>query len=130
MIADFQGSQNWQHLAKTAGFKPTKLAQTLGVSLRTLQRHFRLHYAVTVSEWLTSTRLEEAYTRIVAGERVKEVAFDLGFNQLSHFSREFKRFYGVPPSLLARNSANQKIQPFPKAAAPLGLPSPVFHTPV
>jgi AraC-like DNA-binding protein len=40
----------------------------------------------------------EAYSRLMAGHRVKEVAIDLGYKQVSHFSRDFKSAYGVPPS--------------------------------
>jgi AraC-like DNA-binding protein len=91
----------WRRLGRSAGFRAAKLAELAGVSLRTLQRYFRAQYGVTVSEWLTSIRLSEASERIRAGGRVKEVALDLGYKQLSHFSREFKRAYGKPPSRLS-----------------------------
>jgi AraC-like DNA-binding protein len=95
-----QIDRNWEKLAKEAHYKPSSLARACGVSLRTLQRHFSEKYSLTVSSWLTSVRLREAYERITAGARVKEVAFDLGYKQLSHFSREFKRFHGIAPSFL------------------------------
>ncbi len=87
----------WQRLAHSAGFKVAKLAEITGVSMRTLQRHFRAQYGLTVSEWLKAFRLREAGYRIKAGGRIKQVALDLGYKQLSHFSREFKRAYGQPP---------------------------------
>ena len=90
-------ARQWGELARSAGFKATKLAALAGVSLRTLQRQFRAQYGITVSEWLTEVRLSEAKHRIHAGDRVKEVALDLGYKQLSHFSREFKRAHGKPP---------------------------------
>lgn len=89
---------DWQRLARSAGYRAAKLAELAQVSLRTLQRHFRAQYAQTVSDWLTALRLREAEDRIRAGDRVKEVALDLGYKQLSHFSREFKRAHGQPPS--------------------------------
>jgi AraC-like DNA-binding protein len=46
-------------------------------------------------------RLNEAAHRVRAGHSVKNVAFDLGYKQLSHFSRDFKRAYGAPPSRVA-----------------------------
>jgi len=91
----------WKRLAHSVGFRPKKLAEVAGVSLRTLERHFRSRYGVTVSGWLASIRLREASERIRAGSRVKEVALDLGYKQLSHFSREFKRAYGSPPSSMS-----------------------------
>jgi len=93
-------SQTWELLAFKAAFKPKNLAKLCNVSLRTLQRHFAKHYGMTVIQWLSAVRLREAHARLKSGIRVKEVAYDLGFKQLSHFSREFKKIYGVPPSLL------------------------------
>ena len=59
--------------------------------------------------WLTSVRLREAGDRIRAGGRVKEVALDLGYKQLSHFSREFKRAYGLPPSSMAAEQRSESV---------------------
>ena len=81
-------------------FNPAALARDRGVSLRTLQRFFRKHYDMTISEWLRSLRLREAYSRLGAATCVKEVAYDLGYKRASHFSRDFKDFYGIRPSSL------------------------------
>lgn len=91
-------ADQWMRLARTADFKATRLAQVAGVSPRTLQRHFKAEYRITVSEWLKRIRMREASERIQAGDRVKAVAMDLGYKQLSHFSREFKRAFGLPPT--------------------------------
>jgi AraC-like DNA-binding protein len=98
----------WRRLARSAGFKATRLADLVGVSLRTLQRRFRSEYRLTVSEWLTEVRLREAGDRIRAGDRVKEVAIDLGYKQLSHFSREFKRAFGSPPTRVTAASLHAR----------------------
>ena len=93
-------NQRWETLAKTANYKANELAVLCGVSLRTLQRHFSKNYQVKISEWLRAMRLRQAYSQLTSGLSVKEVAFDLGYKQLSHFSRDFKGYYGVNPSLL------------------------------
>ena len=93
-------NQRWETLAKTANYKANELAVLCGVSLRTLQRHFSKNYQVKISEWLRAMRLRQAYSQLTSGLSVKEVAFDLGYKQLSHFSRDFKGYYGVTPSLL------------------------------
>jgi AraC-like DNA-binding protein len=95
---DRKVAEEWTRLARTADFRAKQLAGVAGVSPRTLQRRFKAEYGITVSEWLKRIRLEEASERIQAGDRVKAVAMDLGFKQLSHFSREFKRAYGLPPT--------------------------------
>jgi AraC-like DNA-binding protein len=59
---------------------------------------------VTVSQWLRQHRLSKAYQALLKGKQVKEVAYDHGYKQMSHFSREFKIFFGVPPSYLLAGS--------------------------
>jgi AraC-like DNA-binding protein len=87
----------WESLARAASFRATILARHCGVSLRTLERHFIKHYQITVTEFLRKLRLNLAYTRLKNGERIKSIAYDLAYKQLSHFSRDFKNYFGVPP---------------------------------
>ena len=97
---DWRESVVWRDLAVKSEFNASKLARLCGVSIRTLQRHFALNSGATISVWLRTIRMQEAYLRLMAGSRVKEVAYDLRFKQLSHFSREFKKIHGIAPSLL------------------------------
>jgi len=93
--------QTWETLAQEAGYRPSFLAGRCGYSLRTLERHFRKSYGKTVHQWLKELRLKKAYAALQSGDKaVKEVAFDFGYKQMSHFSREFKSLHGFPPSLL------------------------------
>ena len=45
--------------------------------------------------------MSEAYRRIAEGSSLKEVCFDLGYKQQSHFTRVFKKHFGIPPSFLS-----------------------------
>jgi len=90
-------SANWESLAGAAQFRAGELARMVGVSLRTLQRYFRAKYDCTVSDWLRELRLESARVRLPTCDSVKEVAFDLGYKQPSHFARDFKTRFGVSP---------------------------------
>jgi AraC-like DNA-binding protein len=92
--------QSWERLAGKVQYKPALLARECGVSLRTLQRHFKKTYRTTASEWMRKLRMREAYARLQEGFRVKEVAIDLGYKQMSHFSRDFKAAFGISPSEL------------------------------
>ena len=87
----------WEVLAIRAKYSPRRLAALCQVSQRTIQRHFKANYNLTVCEWLNHLRLQRAHRRLLAGDRIKEVAFELGFKQLSHFSRVFKTRFGYPP---------------------------------
>jgi len=97
----------WEELAIRAQYKPAEIARFTRVSLRTLQRYFKNNYNVTISNWLRSVRLREAYSRLRGGQSVKEVAYGLGYKQLSHFSKDFKKMYGVAPRCL-RGGEQQK----------------------
>ena len=110
--------QEWEVLAHKAGFRARELAELCQTSLRTLERHFQKHYGTTVSEWLRELRLKQAYSVLQTGKSVKEVAFEHGYKQVSHFSREFKSHFGVSPSFLsapqgrgAKNPAYRQVSP-------------------
>lgn len=104
---------SWEKLARDAHFRPQALAELCGVSMRTLQRYFRERYNQTVSDWLRELRLNEAVTSLRACDSVKEVAFELGYKQPSHFTRDFKRRFGVPPRALMAMSRNGASVQFP-----------------
>jgi AraC-like DNA-binding protein len=104
-IAMFE--ENWEKLAAEANYRPSQLAALCTVSLRTLQRHFSSRYGMTLGEWLREVRVNQAYTRLKAGETIKEVAYDLGFKQPSHFSRVFKQVHGVSPSEIAPRGSSR-----------------------
>ena len=88
----------WESLATKACYSGVALARMCGVSLRHLQRHIRSRYATTLGEWLNALRLRHSYQRLAEGLSIKEATFSLGFKQVSHFSRSFKRRYGFCPS--------------------------------
>lgn len=75
-----------------------KVARQLGLSTRKLQRELRTE-GTTYQEVLDRTRRELAqrYVRDSYND-LTEVAFILGFADLSTFSRSFKRWTGISPS--------------------------------
>ena len=70
--------QEWESLAQNARYRAHELASLCQVSLRTLQRHFRAHYGLTVSKWLRDIRLREAYASMGVGPAAK--AAGCGYN--------------------------------------------------
>jgi transcriptional regulator GlxA family with amidase domain len=88
-------------LALQDGFKVTALARRKGVSKRQLERLFRTHFGITPHGFLVRVRLQKAKELLLQGLPVKVVAISMRYKQMSHFSREFKRFYGCSPRNVA-----------------------------
>jgi AraC family transcriptional regulator, positive regulator of tynA and feaB len=75
---------------------PSAVAEAAGVSLRTLQRAFESS-DLSVAEIIRTRRLAVARDDILAGASIASVARRWQFSDPSHFSRSFKRHFGVAP---------------------------------
>lgn len=76
-----------------------EIASYTGRSLATFKRDFAKISELTPQKWLIKRRLEAAHDLIHFGKKkVSEVCFDVGFKNLSHFSRTYKQVYGVAPT--------------------------------
>ncbi len=90
------------------GFGPKELAMELQVSPRTLQRHFGT-IGETAGKRLLAVRLETAKARLneVSPENgqasIASVAYDCGFNDLSHFYKAFRDRFGVSPGAVRKS---------------------------
>lgn len=77
------------------------LAEAMGLGVAAFVNRCRLATGLTPAKALTRFRLERALERIQLGDAsVQQVAEDLGFASPFHFSRAFKRCFGVAPSRL------------------------------
>ncbi|MDP2541956.1 helix-turn-helix domain-containing protein [Tenacibaculum discolor] len=76
-----------------------QFAQLTGRSISTFKRDFQNIYKTTPNKWLIKKRLELAHYLISKkDQKPSEVYFDVGFVNLSHFSRSFKAEFGKSPS--------------------------------
>jgi len=77
------------------------LARRLGVSPRYVQMVFA-GMATTASGYIRERRLEHA-AQLLAGGRhaITDVAYQVGFADLSYFYRSFRKRYGISPKRYA-----------------------------
>jgi len=75
------------------------IANFTGRSLATFKRDFKKISELTPQKWIIRKRLEVAHEMIKHQQmKVKEVCEDVGFKNLSHFSKIFKETYGYAPT--------------------------------
>jgi AraC-like DNA-binding protein len=76
----------------------TDLADEVGVSVATLNRHFRAVTAMSPLQYQKQLRLQQARLRLIAEpEDVAAVGYAVGYESPSQFSREYRRMFGEPP---------------------------------
>jgi AraC-like DNA-binding protein len=78
----------------------SRLAREAGMSLFHFARVFRELTGCSPHRHLTRIRLHHARRLLAAGRSVTETCYDVGFSNLSHFTRQFRRAFGAPPSRL------------------------------
>lgn len=75
-----------------------ELAHAVGLSRSRLHRDFQQAYGLTPFEYLHTKRLETAKRFLSAGRlNVTETAYAVGYQNLSHFAKAFKKQFGQPP---------------------------------
>jgi AraC-like DNA-binding protein len=74
------------------------LAQELGMSVSGLHHHFKAVTALSPLQFQKRLRLQEA-RRLMLGEDLDaaSAAYRVGYRDASHFNREYKSLFGVPP---------------------------------
>lgn len=76
-----------------------KFGYLTGRSLSTFKKDFKSAFNTTPQKWLTQKRLELAHYHIFEKKRKpSDVYFEVGFENLSHFSFAFKKHFGYNPT--------------------------------
>jgi AraC-like DNA-binding protein len=80
------------------GTDPARVAQRLGMTLRSLQRRLQAS-SLSLSRLIDEARREEACAALRRGDvPIKDLAHRLGFSEPSAFHRAFKRWTGMTPA--------------------------------
>ncbi len=89
-----------QYLTTTPIERISELDEPVPLSSRQLQRKFKAEVGYTPKTLSRFLRFRQAVARIKSGRyaHLSDVAFDTGYYDQAHFTREFKRFAEVTPS--------------------------------
>jgi AraC-like DNA-binding protein len=89
------------------------LAESVGMSPFQFARVFRELTGEPPHHYLLRVRLERASRMLLDGKPVTETCFEVGFSNLSHFTRSFRRRFGHAPSSLkaARSAPSRRLAP-------------------
>lgn len=79
--------------------KISEFAEISNRSTSTFRRDFEAYYGITPGKWLTIKRLEKARLLLSSSEKsIGDITFECGFENVSHFSRIFKKKFNLTPS--------------------------------
>ena len=74
------------------------LARLNNLSVSSFKREFARHYNDTPANYIKTKRLEKAAELLVIStERIKDIAFNCGFNDLANFTKSFREKYQCTP---------------------------------
>lgn len=80
-----------------------ELALIAHSSQRTIARLFEKETGMSFMAWRERLRIITAIERLLVGQTITQVAFDMGFLSPSSFSTAFRKLMGVPPSQYIRH---------------------------
>lgn len=87
-----------------------ELAILTNLSTSTFKREFRKLYNTSPALYYKTKKLERAADLIIATDnRISNIAYDCGFNDVAHFSKSFQEQYKVTPSQYRLNQKNKSL---------------------
>lgn len=93
------------HADCAQSFTVAALATQAGMSESVFYEAFKSVTAATPMQYVKRLRLQEAHRQLTLGlNNVSGAAYEVGYNSLSQFSREFTRVFGANPSAYLRRA--------------------------
>lgn len=79
--------------------RETELAELVGQSVSAFSRYFRRHTGVPFVQYVNRLRINLACQLLMSGElNITDICYQVGFNNLSNFNRQFLSLKGMSPS--------------------------------
>lgn len=89
--------------------KISDIADAIGLNRKYLAKIFQKSEGCTMSDFLLDLRMRKASEAISNGEnKIKNIATSVGFDDPLFFSRQFKKHFGVSPTVFINNVNNSK----------------------
>ncbi|HMH21615.1 MAG TPA: helix-turn-helix transcriptional regulator [Puia sp.] len=104
---DLESMQHVEHIlsSRLEGFPSLEyLAHEVFMSTSKLKNLFKQVYGYTLYDYYNKSRLQRAKEMLVTGQcSIKQAGSEIGFSNLSHFAKAFKREFGALPRDILRN---------------------------
>lgn len=97
-IARIGRATHWMRENYAENLRIADLADRVSMSVPSFNRHFRAVTTVSPLQFQKQIRLHMARRRLLASEPVAAVAYDVGYESLSQFNRDYRNLYGLAPS--------------------------------
>ena len=78
-----------------------RMAAEIGLSVSRFHHAFKEHFDMTPQEYIRDERLNRARVKLQDPhnfDSIKKIAYDVGINDESHFTRDFKKKFGQTPT--------------------------------
>lgn len=77
---------------------PSQVAEVINLSLPAFCRYFKKMTNQTFTEFVNEYRINHAKVRLLENVSIAQIAYDCGFNNLSHFNRMFRKITQQNPT--------------------------------
>ncbi|HEY4110725.1 AraC family transcriptional regulator [Puia sp.] len=74
-----------------------ELSRIAGLNEYKLKNGFKEVFNTTVYGYLNDVKLTQAKEQLLSGTSIKEIAMQLGYGSVQHFSRAYRKKFGLPP---------------------------------
>ncbi len=89
----------------TANFTISNLAREVGTNEQYLKKHFKIVFNKTIFGYITDLRMTYAKQLLASGKfKVLDVANQVGYMHATHFTKAFKKHFGLLPQKIKNNS--------------------------
>lgn len=95
-----------QHYAEPLNMEA--LAEVAHLTVPSFCRYFKRKTRQTCTDFVNEYRVNQACKRLQGSSGVSQIAFEVGFNNLSHFNKTFKHVTGVSPKEYRRLIASDR----------------------